>query len=73
MDYIYGTLKDMRRNMYEVSITRDYAHKELRILTDAGRICRPLLTVSKQRLLFKREYVELLRDRESTGFGLVER
>ena len=69
MDYIYGALKEMRRDVYEVSITRDYAHKELRILTDAGRICRPLLTVARQRLVFRKEHMELLRDRERTGFG----
>lgn len=42
------TLRGLRRRgdiNYEVSIVMDHQRRELRIYTDAGRICRPLFTV----------------------------
>lgn len=42
------TLRDLRRRndiTFEVSIVLDHYNKELRIYTDAGRICRPLFLV----------------------------
>lgn len=42
------TLRDLRRRNdinFEVSIVLDHKNKELRIYTDAGRICRPLFLV----------------------------
>jgi len=47
-DMLVGTLLQLRRNTTidsEVSIVRDIYRKELRICTDPGRCCRPLLVV----------------------------
>lgn len=33
----------------EVSIVRDITNKEIRIFTDAGRICRPLYIVDEEK------------------------
>ena len=35
---------------YEVSIIRDFIHKEIRIYTDSGRLLRPLLVVNNNKL-----------------------
>ncbi|KAF2401742.1 DNA-directed RNA polymerase II subunit RPB2 [Trichodelitschia bisporula] len=56
----------------EVSIIRDIRDRELRIFTDAGRICRPLFVVdndpqsaSKGYLVLKRDHIEKIKaDRE---------
>ena len=72
MEQIFRALKDLRRNMdtiiFEVSITRDFSHNELKILTDGGRICRPLLTVEKQELILKTTHSEALKDGASNRF-----
>lgn len=47
-DNLVETLRDLRRRSdinFEVSIVLDHHNKELRIYTDAGRICRPLFLV----------------------------
>lgn len=47
-DNLVDTLRDLRRRNdinFEVSIVLDHMSKELRIYTDAGRICRPLFLV----------------------------
>jgi DNA-directed RNA polymerase II subunit RPB2 len=41
----------------EVSIVRDIADKEVRIYTDAGRICRPLFVVQDQQLVLKKHHI----------------
>jgi DNA-directed RNA polymerase II subunit RPB2 len=41
----------------EVSIVRDIADKEVRIYTDAGRICRPLFVVHDQQLAIKKHHI----------------
>lgn len=43
---------------------RDIREREIRIYTDAGRICRPLLIVENQKLLLKSTHIQLLKDRE---------
>lgn len=46
--YIIDTLRKHRRMKKmpeEISIVRDILNKEIRIFTDAGRICRPLYIV----------------------------
>ena len=52
----------------EVSMIRDIRDREIRIYTDAGRICRPLLIVENQKLLFKRKHMELLKDRDYNNY-----
>ena len=43
---------------------RDIREREIRIYTDAGRICRPLLIVENQKLLLKRHHIQMLKERE---------
>lgn len=47
---------------------RDIRDREIRIYTDAGRICRPLLIVQDQKLLLKKRDIELLKEREYTNY-----
>ncbi|GAA5941678.1 DNA-directed RNA polymerase II core subunit RPB2 [Sporobolomyces koalae] len=57
------TIKALRRKgdiKEEVSIVRDVRERELRLFTDAGRVCRPLFVVEDQRLALRREHVEAL-------------
>ncbi|CAE6412457.1 DNA-directed RNA polymerase II subunit B [Rhizoctonia solani AG-1 IB] len=60
------TLHRLRRMDHinsEVSIVRDIREKELRIYTDAGRICRPLFIVDEQqKLTLKKKHVEWLQN-----------
>ena len=62
------TLRRLRRQMdiivSEVSMIRDIREREIRIYTDAGRICRPLLIVENQKLLLKKQHIQMLKDRE---------
>lgn len=46
---------------YDVSIVHDVQYKEIRINTDPGRICRPLLIVENGKLLIKQHHMELLK------------
>jgi len=42
----------------------DIQDREIRIYTDAGRICRPLLIVENQKLLLKKHQIQMLKERE---------
>ena len=72
-EQLMATLRKLRRQMdiivSEVSMVRDIRDREIRISTDAGRICRPLLIVENQKLLLQRKHIDLLSDRQSTGYG----
>ncbi len=63
-----NTLRRLRRQMdiivSEVSMIRDIREREIRIYTDAGRICRPLLIVEHQKLLLKKHHIQSLKGRE---------
>jgi DNA-directed RNA polymerase II subunit RPB2 len=57
------TIKKLRRKddiTAETSIVRDIRERELRISTDAGRVCRPLFIVENQQLLIKKAHIEKL-------------
>jgi DNA-directed RNA polymerase II subunit RPB2 len=41
----------------EVSVVRDIKEKELRLYTDAGRICRPLFVVQNNRLVIRKSHI----------------
>ncbi|KAK4538670.1 hypothetical protein CDCA_CDCA19G4695 [Cyanidium caldarium] len=82
---LVSTLRLLRRSNEiadEVSIVLDVGQRELRIGTDAGRVCRPLFIVEPKTgaLRIRQHHVELLRDYETTGYtfthlvneGLVE-
>ena len=55
-------------NMLQVSMIRDIRDREIRIYTDAGRICRPLLIVEDCRLMMKKHHIEMLKAREFNNF-----
>ncbi len=66
------TLRKLRRQMdiinAEVSMVRDIRDREIRIYTDAGRICRPLLIVEDCRLLMKKNHIDMLKEGEFNNF-----
>lgn len=72
-EQLMNTLKKLRRQMdiivSEVSMVRDIRDREIRIYTDAGRICRPLLIVENQKLLMKRRHIDLLKEREYNNYS----
>ena len=53
----------------EVSMVRDIQDREIRINTDAGRICRPLLIVESCKLLLKKRHIDMLKQREYKNFS----
>jgi len=77
-DDLVKQLRVLRRSAYihaDVSIVRDVRDRELRIYTDAGRICRPLFIVDEtNHLCLKKSHVQSLIDnpRETTWSSLVE-
>ncbi|EOD30410.1 hypothetical protein EMIHUDRAFT_456588 [Emiliania huxleyi CCMP1516] len=71
-DQLVKTLRAMRRGVdisAEVSIVRDIQARELRLFSDAGRCCRPILIVEDQSLLLKKEHIDKLRDKEVSRFN----
>ena len=50
-------------------MVRDCREREIRIYTDAGRICRPLLIVEDQKLKLKKSHIKKLKNREFEQFG----
>lgn len=67
------TLRSLRRCVdvdAEVSVIRDIMNKELRIYTDAGRVCRPLFIVDEQSnaLLLTKDHVMKLQNHSITNF-----
>merc|ERR1719397_409696 len=71
-EQLMATLRKLRRQMdiinAEVSMIRDIRDREIRIMTDAGRICRPLLIVEDCKLLIKRRHIDMLKEREFNNF-----
>lgn len=57
------TIKKLRRKddiHPEVSVVRDIRERELRLYTDAGRVCRPLFIVEDQQLALQKRHVRWL-------------
>ena len=54
--------------LQQVSMIRDFADREIRIYTDAGRICRPLLIVENQKMLLKQSHIKQLKQREFNNY-----
>lgn len=57
------TIKKLRRKddiSPEVSVVRDIRERELRLYTDAGRVCRPLFIVENQQLVLQKKHIRLL-------------
>ena len=71
-EQLMTTLRKLRRQMdiinAEVSMIRDIRDREIRIMTDAGRICRPLLIVEDCKLLIKRRHIDMLKEREFNNY-----
>uniref|UniRef100_A0A0K2TLU0 DNA-directed RNA polymerase subunit beta n=2 Tax=Lepeophtheirus salmonis TaxID=72036 RepID=A0A0K2TLU0_LEPSM len=71
-EQLMTTLRKLRRQMdiinAEVSMIRDIRDREIRIYTDAGRICRPLLIVEDCRLLMNKQHIEMLKEREYNNY-----
>ena len=60
---LFSTLRKLRRKddiNCEVSVVRDIRERELRLYTDAGRVCRPLFIVENQQLLIQKKHIESL-------------
>ena len=49
-------------------MVRDIRDREIRIYTDAGRVCRPLLIVENQKLALKKKHIDQLK----VGFFYLE-
>ncbi|XP_050705237.1 DNA-directed RNA polymerase II subunit RPB2-like isoform X3 [Eriocheir sinensis] len=69
-------LRKLRRQMdiivseyLQVCLVHDNRDREIRIYTDAGRICRPLLVVENGQLLLKKRHIDLLKEREYNNFS----
>ncbi|CAL1694976.1 unnamed protein product [Somion occarium] len=61
------TIKKLRRKddiSPEVSVVRDIRERELRLYTDAGRVCRPLFIVEDQQLLLKKKHIRWIADKK---------
>jgi DNA-directed RNA polymerase beta subunit len=57
---VYNLFKRARRAgviSEQISISRDPERREIRILTDSGRCCRPLLIVRNNIILLKKEHL----------------
>lgn len=66
-DHLMETLLKLRRQMdiivSEVSMVRDIRDREIRINTDPGRVCRPLLIVNTDgKLALKRKHIDQLKE-----------
>lgn len=72
-EQLMSTLRKLRRQMdiivSEVSMIRDIRDREIRIYTDAGRICRPLLIIENGSLLLKKRHIDMLKEREYNNYG----
>lgn len=72
-EQLMNTLRKLRREMdiivSEVSMIRDIRDREIRIYTDAGRVCRPLLIVEDQKLLLKVSHVKQLKQKEYNNYS----
>jgi DNA-directed RNA polymerase II subunit RPB2 len=65
-ELLVRTLRQLRRQVdvnTEVGVMRDIRLKELRLYTDYGRCCRPLFIVENQKLLIKKQGLQLWRGR----------
>lgn len=49
-------------------MVHDIRDREIRINSDAGRICRPLIVVDNGKLAVKRSHIDKLKEREYCNF-----
>ena len=65
------TLRSLRRKLdisIEVGVVHDIRLQELRLYTDYGRCIRPLFVVEDQKLAIKKRNIEMLQEKEMTGY-----
>ncbi|KAF2718333.1 RPB2, DNA-dependent RNA polymerase II second largest subunit [Polychaeton citri CBS 116435] len=75
------TLREIRRRgtvSFEITIIRDVRDREIKVFTDAGRVCRPLFVVDnnprserKGKLALRREHVEHLQEDREVDTSLL--
>ncbi|CAG8592550.1 13222_t:CDS:10, partial [Ambispora leptoticha] len=73
---LVDTLKRLRHCVDvspEVSVVRDIREKELRLYTDAGRVCRPLFIVQNSRLLITKQHIRKLDEAKALAEQAVEK
>ncbi|CAG8548150.1 7523_t:CDS:10 [Ambispora gerdemannii] len=73
---LVDTLKRLRHCVDvspEVSVVRDIREKELRLYTDAGRVCRPLFIVQNSRLLITKQHIRKLEEAKALAEQAVEK
>ena len=59
------TIKKLRRKddiSSEVSVVRDIRERELRLYTDAGRVCRPLFIVDNNQLTVRKKHIDWIQN-----------
>ncbi|KIP10147.1 hypothetical protein PHLGIDRAFT_125799 [Phlebiopsis gigantea 11061_1 CR5-6] len=59
------TIKKLRRKddiSPEVSVVRDIRERELRLYTDAGRVCRPLFIVDNNQVPLRKKHIEWIQN-----------
>lgn len=75
---LVGVMRRLRRRMVdvvssEVSVFRSIQNKEIWVMTDAGRICRPLLLVDdEQKLLLRDHHREKLADPTTHNYSWTD-
>ena len=68
---LVNTLRGLRRKLditIEVGVVHDIRLQELRLYTDYGRCIRPLFIVEDQKLVIKRQNIEMLQEKDVTGY-----
>ena len=76
-DQLVQTVRKLRRSQEiasETAVVRDIRDRELRLYTDAGRICRPLFVVKpEQELQFSKTHITEAAETESSLWSLLLR
>ena len=63
---LYTDFKALRRDngiKREISIVRDFTRKEIRFLTDTGRVQRPLYIVEENKLKVRKWHIQMVLDK----------
>lgn len=72
-EILFQKLLTLRKQLTEIaselSISYMRRDREIQIFTDAGRVCRPLLTVQNEQLFIKKEQVNRLKEKKFKEYG----
>jgi len=69
---LYTEFKALRRDFgikREISIMRDFSKKEIRFLTDTGRVQRPLYIVEGNEIKMRKKHIQLLIDKNVEAYN----